>query len=496
MDNRNSASSILKSIGLFGGVKLFQIIIDIIRTKIVAVLLGPVGMGVFGLLTSGTSMVNALTGFGLHTSSVRDVAKAYETHDDNNIGTIIYVLRKLVLFTGILGTFSIIVLSPLLSELSFGNKDYTWAFILVSITALFSQLQIGQIVLMQGTFHYRYMANSSVIGSVVGLIITSPLYYFWGVKAIVPVIILTSLSGLIISKFYADKIDYKRVSLPRKDIIRIGKAMLILGLAVALTGVVGTGQTYILRSFLSKFGGLADVGLFTAGMAIASQYINVILQSLGSDYAPRIAALSNDLESFNIAVNRQIKLMVIIVLPFIVPFVVFIRELTILLYSTKFLEITEMIEWIMVGMFFRTISWCMSYTIVAMGRPKTFFLNETIAAVYSLLLYMVGFYWWRFTGIGIAFCCQYLVYIIQMYIVCYRLFGYKMDKDTLKSIYIQLLVLSVSVIVVKLMGYSTSRYILGAIAVIITCLTSGYQLNSVVPLKTIMKSVKGKLRLN
>ena len=61
MNNRNSYGSILKSIGLFGGVKLFQILVGIIRNKFVAVLLGPVGMGICGMITSTTNLVNSFT---------------------------------------------------------------------------------------------------------------------------------------------------------------------------------------------------------------------------------------------------------------------------------------------------------------------------------------------------------------------------------------------------------------------------------------------------
>ncbi len=493
MDNRNSYSSIVKSIGLFGGVKLFQILIDVIRTKIVAVLLGPVGMGISGLLTSGTAMINALTGFGLHTSSVRDVAKAYQTKDSVKIGKIIYVLRKLVLFTGLLGTFVIIILSPLLSELSFGNRDYTWAFILISITALFSQLQVGQTVLMQGTFRYRYMADASIYGSITGLCITAPLYYLWGINAIVPVILLTSLSGLIISTYYARKIEYQKIRLPLTQVVAMGKSMLILGFAIALSGVVSTGKTYVIRNYLSVYGSLADVGLYTAGIAIATQYINVILQSMGADYSPRIAALSGNREAFKDAVNRQMHLMVIIILPFIIPFIVFIRELTIILYSTKFLEISGMIEWLMIGMFFRTISWCLSYTIVAMGKPKSFFWNETSAAAYSLILTIIGYHLGRFAGIGIAFCVSYLIYTIHMYVVCHKLFSYKISSETLRSLLIQLIVLVVSTFIMKSMEYNTSRYLTGIILIIITIIISGSQLNKIIPLNSLYQGIKSKI---
>ena len=45
-ENRNSYKQSLKATSLFGGVQIFNILIQIIRSKFAAVLLGPEGMGV------------------------------------------------------------------------------------------------------------------------------------------------------------------------------------------------------------------------------------------------------------------------------------------------------------------------------------------------------------------------------------------------------------------------------------------------------------------
>jgi O-antigen/teichoic acid export membrane protein len=42
------------------------------------------------------------------------------------------------------------ILSPWLSHLTFGNKEYTAAFMWLSVTLLFNQLTSGQDVLLQG----------------------------------------------------------------------------------------------------------------------------------------------------------------------------------------------------------------------------------------------------------------------------------------------------------------------------------------------------------
>lgn len=493
MDSRNSYSNIVKSIGLFGGVQVFNIIAGIIKNKIIAVLLGPVGMGISGMLTSTTSMVSAASGLGLHTSAVRDVAKAYSSKDEKAVGTIVTVLRKLIKVTGIIGMLITILLAPLLSQWSFGNSDYTWAFIFVSVTVLFNQLKSGQTVLLQGTYHYKYMANASVIGSIAGLVIAVPLYYIWKIDAIVPVIILTSLSNLIVSSLFARKVKFQRVELTNKQVLNIGKVMIILGASVAIAGFANTGHTYLVRAIISNLGSIEDVGLYTAGIAIATQYINVILQSMGSDYSPRIAALQDDREGFIEAVNRQTRLMIIIVIPFIIPFVVFIRELTILLYSTEFLAISTMIEWIMVGMFFRTTSWCLSFTIVAMGKPKQFLFNELATHVYSIAFTILGYVWGGFTGMGIAFCVVNLIYTIQLFFVCRKLFHFRYFPETIKTVSFQFAIMILSVLIIMLLDDGMLRYVIGGFLVIVVWVLSAIQLNKILPLKSVVASVKNRI---
>src|SRR5690554_6822319 len=129
MEQKSSYRQIVKATSLFGGVQFFQIIISVIRSKFVAILLGPAGMGVVGLLTATTGLVAGLTNFGLGTSAVKNISEAKATDNYERISTVISVVRRLVWITGILGAVVTLVFSPWLSQFTFGNKDYTIAFI-------------------------------------------------------------------------------------------------------------------------------------------------------------------------------------------------------------------------------------------------------------------------------------------------------------------------------------------------------------------------------
>ena len=482
-ENKNSYRNITKAIGLFGGVQVFQILVGIIRNKIVALLLGPWGMGINGLITSATQFIASLTGFGLHTSSVRDVSKAHATTDIKEISITISVLRRLVYLTGLTGTLLVFLFAPLISKISFGSNEYITQFRIVSIVLLIDQICIGQKVLLQGTMNYKYMAKASLLGSILGLIICVPLYYIWGFKAIVPVLILTSFVNLLLSWNFSRKIPLINIKLSIKETISRGSMMMKLGLAIALTGMINIAQVYIIRLFISNVGSVEDVGLYTAGIAIATQYINVVFSSMGTDYSPRLASVSDNENEFNETINKQMKLLITLILPLIIIFIVFIKPITIILYSEKFAPITCMVEWIICGMYFRAISWCISFGFVAKGLSKVFFLNELMATIYMLIITIVGYYYFKFTGVGIAFCLNYLLYSIQMIIIGKRFFNFKIIKDNRLPILFQILFIFFVIAIMKFMGYNTLRYIIGSVIVIICLFYSFINLNKMIGIK-------------
>ena len=199
----------LKTTSLFGGVQIFKIFISIISAKFVALLLGPTGMGISGLLSSTTGLIGAATNLGLSTSAVRDVSLSYAAGDKYHFSRTVSIFRRLVWGTGLLGLLVCLVLSPFWSNLTFGNYDYTLAFALLSITFLLGQISSGQGVVLQGTRNFKMMAKSGIIGSVIGLFTSIPLFYFWGNEGIVPAMLLSSITGLLLTTYYARKVKIR-----------------------------------------------------------------------------------------------------------------------------------------------------------------------------------------------------------------------------------------------------------------------------------------------
>ncbi|WP_290708945.1 oligosaccharide flippase family protein, partial [Flavihumibacter sp. CACIAM 22H1] len=123
---------IFKATSIYGGVQVVTIVINLIKSKCIAVFLGPAGMGINGLINSTITLISTLTNLGLSSSAVKNVAAAFGTGDIRKVAVEIGVLRKLVWVTGCIGSIVVLVLSPALSIWAIGNKDLQWAFYIVA----------------------------------------------------------------------------------------------------------------------------------------------------------------------------------------------------------------------------------------------------------------------------------------------------------------------------------------------------------------------------
>jgi len=484
--DKNSYKESLKATSLFGGVQVYNILIGIIRSKFVAVLLGPLGMGINGLLISATDLIMSLTNLGLGTSAVRDIAEANATQDAGKIALVIRVFRRLVWLTGLLGAVICLLFSPYLSYVTFGNYEYTIAFVILSSSVLFKQLATGQTALLQGMRKYADMAKANVTGNTIGLFLTVPLYYLWGLNAIVPVLVITSVISFILSYYYSNKVKIEKVEITTKSIKKEGKGMLKMGFFISLQGLLSVGASYLVRIFISNKGGLDDVGLFTAGFAIINTYVGLVFTAMGTDYYPRLSAVSSDNEEFNKTINQQAEISLLLLAPIIAGFIIFIKPVVTILYSSKFLPVEGLIYWAILGIFFKAASWTIAYSFLAKGDTTAFFWSELAAIIYTTAFNILGYMYWGLTGLGISFLVGYIVYLIQVWIIAGKRYQIYFQKEIYKVFGIQFL-LSALCIVLVLLAPMSIRYILGSLFVVFSFYYSYQELDKRIDISDLIK---------
>ncbi|OXB05319.1 O-antigen translocase [Flavobacterium plurextorum] len=495
MSNQQSSyRNIMKATSIFGGVQIFTILISIIRSKFIALFIGSAGIGIVGLLTSTIGVVASITNFGLGTSAVRDVSAANAEEDKTRISIITTVLKYWVWVTGILGMIVVILLSPILSQVTFGNSSYIYPFILISVTLLFNQLNTGQLAILQGMQKLQYLAKASLSGNFLGLITTLPLYYFFGVKGIVPAMIIASIISFCISWHFSNKNTIKSVTLPRNQIYSEGKHMLKMGFMISLNGLLVSATAYLIQIFINSRGGVEQVGLFTAGFSIINVYVGLIFTAMATDYFPRLSSVSHSNELCKKVINQQAEISILILGPIIMVFLVFIKLVILLLYSHKFFPIEEMVLWLALAVFFKAAAWSIGFILLAKGASKVFFWNDLAGNLYMLFLDILGYYLWGLTGLGISFFVGYTLYFIQILMLSKIKYSFSFDYSFIKIFTVQFLLAIGCFIEVKLIEKPYS-YGVGIIFIIISFYYSYVELDRRIGIKnTIYNFFQNRLK--
>ncbi|MDD4697434.1 MAG: O-antigen translocase [Fermentimonas sp.] len=492
-EQRSSYRQIVKATSLFGGVQFFQIVISVIRSKFVAILLGPSGMGIVGLLTSTTGLITGLTNFGLGTSAVKNISEATSTNDNERIASVILIMRRLVWLTGLLGALVTLVFSPWLSEFTFGNRNYTLAFVWISITLLFNQLSTGELVLLQSLRRLQSLAKANVYGSFAGLIITIPLYYRFGVDGIVPVIIITSFITLFFSWYFAKKVKLEKTNVSYAKTITEGKGMMVMGFMISLSGLIALVAAYLIRIFINRTGNVADVGFYSAGFTIINTYVGMIFTAMGTDYYPRLSVVSADNEQCNQLINQQSEIALLILAPILIAFLIFVNWAIIILYSSQFLSIIGMVYWATMGIFFKAVSWAIAFIFLAKSAGKLYFWNELAGSVYTLLISLLGYYYGGLTGLGIAFLISYILYLLQVYFIAKVKYQFSFSSSFIRIFVIQFLLAIAGFLVVNIISQPYT-YFFGVLLIAISGWYSYKELESRIGVNEIIKGFLEKLK--
>lgn len=490
-ENKSSYRQIFKATSIFGGVQVINIGIAIIRSKFIAILLGPIGMGIAGLLTSTIALITGLTNFGLSTSAVKNVAAAYGTGDEEKLGKTVAIFRRLVWATGLLGLIVTIILAPWLSKITFGNNFYTTAFLFLSISLLLTQLHAGQDVVLRGTRKIQYLAKSSTYGAIVGLLTSVPLYYFFGVKGIVPAIIISSLTIFLITLHFSRKVIIPKYKPDKKLIYSEGAEMLKMGFLISLSGLITLGVSYLVRIYISNKGGVAEVGLYSAGFAIITTYVGLVFTAMSTDYFPRLSAVAHNNNFCKDVINQQAEIAILILAPIIVVFLIFINWVVILLYSKTFTGVNNMILWAAMGMFFKATSWSIAFIFLAKGTFKLFFWNELITNIYLLVFNILGYKYFGLTGLGISFMVSYIIYAFQVYFIARIKFQFLFSSGFYKIFIIQFVLAVLCFILVKLLP-GIYAYIFGSCIIVVSVIFSFKELDARLGLKPLLIDLKIK----
>jgi antigen flippase len=440
---KHSYGQILKSSALVGGSSAANIALGIVRTKAMALLLGPAGFGLFGLYGSIANLAQSIAGMGVNSSGVRQIAEAVASDNAERIAVTTVVLRRVSVLLGLLGAGFLVVFSKQVSTLSFGNSQHAGAIALLSLVVFFQLVSNGQSALIQGMRRILDLAKVGVLGAFFGTISSILLVYLFREQGVVLSLVAVALMSLALSWWYSRTVRVQSVPLSARQLWDESLPLLKLGIAFMAGTFMTTGIAYAVRIILLRKVGFEATGFYQSAWTLGGLYVGFILQAMGADFFPRLTANASDNPACNRLVNEQARVGLLLAGPGLVATLTFAPIVITLFYTAKFGAAVPVLRWICLGTTLQVITWPMGFIIVAKAKQAIFFGTELAWALVSLAFAWICVSKFGLNGAGMAFFGSYVFYGFLLYPIVRRMSGFRWSMDNKQTGLIFLLLIAV-----------------------------------------------------
>lgn len=472
-EKEDSYRHILKYTSLFGSVQGLSIAVSVVRTKLVALLLGPDGMGLVALFNSVVTFISQSTNLGISTSAVRHISEVGEGKESYHY---INIVRWWCLITGLIGMFACIVLGPLLDKFTFTWGDHTLHFVLLSPIVLFTAIAGGELAILKGLRKLKRLAKSQIVTLLLSLVITIPIYYFFGESGIVPVLVLVALASLLSTIAYSYGVCPYRLS----DVKSIGEGMPMvkLGIAFMCSGILGSGAEMLIRSLLNRMADLQTLGLYNAGYMLTFTYAGMVFSAMETDYYPRLSGINGDSGKESILANRQMEVSLLLVSPMIIALVMFLPILIPLLFSRSFSAVVPMAQVAIISMLWKSVTLPIAYLPLARGDSKMFMALESSYYVVLVALVVVGYHYMGLYGTGVALLVAHVFDLLIEYATAVLRYKYKVTRRVVGEFLFQLTMVVAAYLSLSLVGSTWLSIAIGSVFLLLSAAFSFLLLKS------------------
>ncbi|ARN79955.1 oligosaccharide flippase family protein [Methylocystis bryophila] len=429
-EHKHSYGQILRSSSIVGGAQAINYAIGLVRVKVVALLIGPAGVGFLGAYTSAIALVGAVSDFGASPSAIREIATAHSGRNAEELARTFAMLRRILLATGAIGwALAILFCSPL-SEWMTGSREHAWPIAIAGSTLLINSSNGVQASLLQGVRRIGDYARSNLIGAALSCVATIAIFLLMGESGIVPSMIAASVVALSCSAYFSRRVALASVKVTMAETWACFRKILGLSLAMMWNGILWAGLDMTVRSLILRQFGADAAGNYQAAWTLTGVFANVVLAGMASDFYPRLVGMIGDRPRATRVINQQTEIGVLLSLPSLLFAASFAPYVVKILYSSKFDAASELLTWMAFGVFFRLVCWPMWYVQLAKAASYWFAATQTISVGVQAALTLILLERFGVVGAAYAYVCAYMIQTVLVLLAGRKLIGASWEGET------------------------------------------------------------------
>jgi len=383
-----------------------------VANKVVAMFTGPAGVAIIGQFANFVSIVLTVSNGAINTGVVKYTAEYDESEFKQKklLSTALKISIGCSVFFGSL----LFLLASYFSDLILKTSIYENAIRVLGLTIIFYSLNSLLISIINGKRQIKQYTIVNTLGSVIGLVFTVVLVYFYKTEGALYSIVLSQSVIFFVTMFFVIKSDwfnwnyFKRpfsVDLAKK----LGGFSMMALVSVFTAPVV----QILLRNMVISKVNLDAAGYWQGMMKVSDGYLLLITTALSTYYLPKLSSLKNDKD-----IRAEMFYGYKIIMPTVFvgcSIVYFCRFLIIkLLYTNSFVNMQELFLFQLIGDFFKIAAWLIAYLMLAKAMTKLFIITEIVFSLTYLILGYICVDIFGLIGITIAFAINYFIYFVFM----------------------------------------------------------------------------------
>lgn len=419
-----------RAVAAFGLGSAAGTLIQVLKGKAAAVVLGTAGMGVLNQLTSAWSLFSTVAGLGIGAGAVKRLAIAREAGDSDG------VRRQVTSALTAVGVFSLLlaaIATPLagaLSALLFHDGGERRVLVLLVAWGIpFAVCAQVYRAMLSAAREARALVLAQVASDVAGLAIF--LVLLWRFDLLGAVLALSLLHAIKFALLYlgARRSYGARAVLPataRFDARELRENVVYgaNGLLLVATGIV---VVLLVSRWIIAAHGLAAAGLFSTAWKVATVYLAAIYASAGSYYFPALAVCDDD-RRLGAQIDEALTVYLYLVPPVIAAIVLSGEWLMHLLFSAAFVPAAALLLLLLPGDFCRIVAETVGLSLLARRRLAAYCgLYFAWAALYlgltALLLPRL-----QLAGVALAYLLSQALQLVLTLAVVGRTFAYRIGR--------------------------------------------------------------------
>ncbi|WP_208560222.1 O-antigen translocase [Marinilactibacillus kalidii] len=390
---------------------IIKLLAGIVTTKIMAIYIGPSGIGLLGNFNNIIGIFSTFANGAIGVGTTKYISEFERDKDKRSVT--LHSLRITIFCSLIIGSI-ILLFHRSIASLIFGEVIYTAAIIIIGITIIFFGLNTTITAVFNGYKNIKVMTVIGIVGNLISVILAFIITINFGLFGALINASIAQICIFLLNIFAINKlklIDIKELK------GKIDKVLTYNLFKYALMSIVSalfvpTGTLFIRTYIINNFS-LNEAGYVQAVWSISSMYLLVITTTLSIYYLPTLSSLKKKSDLRNEILKGYKYLIPVAILSGVT--ILLSRNLIInILYTPDFLKMKEYFVFQIVGDTFKIASWILAYLMVAKAMTKLYIITEILFAVIYLTLAILFMNIFGSIGVTYAYATNYLLYLLTM----------------------------------------------------------------------------------